>query len=143
MKPLIAKMNELVETDNTNIIGTFGLATCSALILYDKNKTVLGHITIDFKPLIRDMVKHFEPGIIGAIIVPGEYTTLDNIQDVIAFLNNHHEFFKNDFNITIKNLPDFNSLESILEISPIIAILSVSGDKDVISTTLSFILPLP
>ena len=107
MKPLIAKMNELVETDNTNIIGTFGLATCSALILYDKNKTVLGHITIDFKPLIRDMVKHFEPGIIGAIIVPGEYTTLDNIQDVIAFLNNHHEFFKNDFNITIKNLPDF------------------------------------
>lgn len=106
----VADMNEYVlATPTTPLIGTYALATCLGLIMYDEhNHFALAHISSDYKNLISQMLRQMiNTAPIHVIIIPGYDTYPEKIYEIIAYLKDHNNFSLYDFDIEIKYIPEY------------------------------------
>lgn len=107
---LIASMDEfVVATNDSPIIGTFALATCVGLLMYDDSgHYALAHILHDYEIIIKKMLTFMEnKAPIHIILVPGYDTTGEKLIEIIQFLKNKDHFLLYDFDIEIKRLIEF------------------------------------
>ena len=104
----IAKMNSfVVSTPSKPIIATHSLATCMGLLLTDGTTYTLAHLTDDYSfiPDMLNFLKNEAP--LKALIIPGFYPSPDKITSLTNYLHDHNNFFYHDFDINVKELPDF------------------------------------
>ena len=108
----VASMNEyvLASTDKP-ILGTTALASCTGIIIYDKNGNYsLGHLSTNYKNVIEGMVNNIDKNSkIKVIIIPGFYTTPRKIYEIKEFLK--LDYAEHDFEIEIKILNEYINKE--------------------------------
>ena len=108
---LLAKMNEVIKSDEDHpLIGTYALATCFCLILYDENNTYLMHIINDYEEIIKKVLGCLYEDK-KCLLIPGFYTEMTKIAEVSLFLKRIEPHME----IQVLNLSEFinNDYESI------------------------------
>ncbi len=113
----IASKDEIVcGTSNKPLIGTHSLETCFSIILSSENTNyTLCHVLNNYQLLLNEMLKNFTSSKqIDVTIIPGFYTTIEKINEVISYLKTTYPYHK--FNISIQNLghyksPEYNTID--------------------------------
>ena len=107
---ITASMNKYVCSSKEHpILGTYALATCIGIIIYDDYGNFnLAHIASEYELIIKRMVKNMKnTNPIKVIIIPGYYTRVETIYEIIEYLKSRENFLYYDFEIEIKILKNY------------------------------------
>lgn len=100
---LLASMNEVIKSDESHpLLGTYALATCFCLIIYDKKDTYLIHTINDYEVKVNSIIESLGKNK-KCILIPGLYTEMTKIAEVSLFLKRIEPHME----IQVLNLSEF------------------------------------
>lgn len=128
----LADMNALVvSTKEKPIVGTWALATCHGILLYDKkNKiAILGHASTDYMLLLEEMIKQINQGnktYWQYMIIPGNYRVMDKQMEITAELSSYlNKYYTDNFYF----IPfEKKTYEEVISIDPVTESSEVAFD---------------
>ena len=99
----LASMNEVIKSDESHpLLGTYALATCFCLIIYDEKDTYLIHTINDYEVKVNSIIESLGKNK-KCILIPGLYTEMTKIAEVSLFLKRIEPHME----IQVLNLSEF------------------------------------
>ena len=101
MKKIVGMNEVAISSEECPIIGTYALATCFGILLYEENKkiAVVGHCTSNWVPIVLKMlnlISDSDKCTFKYLVIPGFYSEQNDIHDTKLKIETFFNIFKTD-----------------------------------------------